>query len=86
MEEYEYRITTETQAYWITKAECDRYLSERQKTGVTHVALRDGLLILPVKFEDIAHTSAIEISETMERMVSQRVGIDADDEKRGYAD
>jgi hypothetical protein len=66
MDKREFKITVGIRSYWITKDELDRYMRERTKPGVDHVALRGGLLLLPVQCQDIVHRSVIEDSEKID--------------------
>ena len=66
MDKREFKITIGIRSYWITKSEMEKYLVERVKPGVDHVALRDGLLLLPLQYQDIVHRTVIEDSEKIE--------------------
>ncbi len=41
-------------------------MAERVQPGVEYVSLRNGLMVLPIKFQDIVHRSVIEDSEKIE--------------------
>lgn len=66
MDKREYKITIGIRSYWITQEELNKYLKERLKSGVDHVALRDGKLFLPVQYQDVVHRSVIEDSEKID--------------------
>jgi len=66
MDKREFKITVGIRSYWITKEELDKYMKERLKSNVDHVALRNGLLILPIQYQDIVHRSVIDDSEKIE--------------------
>ena len=72
MNEREYRITVGSATYWITEEERDQYLKKRAQLGVDYVALREGHLVVPAKFDDIVHRSIIEESENINRELSNR--------------
>jgi hypothetical protein len=65
MDKREFKITIGIRSYWITRDELEKYMNERNKNGVEYVTLRNGLMILPVKFQDIVHRTVIEDSEKM---------------------
>jgi len=67
MDKREFKITIGIRSYWITKEEMEKYMTERTKPGAEYVALRDHMMILPVKFQDIVHRSVIEDSEKVEK-------------------
>lgn len=66
MDPREFKITIGIRSYWITREERDKYLTDREKPGVEYVALRDGLMLLPVKYQELVHRSVIEDSEKIE--------------------
>src|SRR5436190_23375706 len=66
MDKREFKITIGIRSYWITKDELDKYMKERTRSGVDHVALRDGLLILPIQCQEIVHRSVIDDSEKIQ--------------------
>ena len=72
MNEREYRITVGAATYWITEEERDQYLTKRAQLGVDYVALREGQLVVPAKFEDIVHKSVIEESNKINKDISNR--------------
>ena len=66
MDKREFKITIGIRSYWITQEELNKYMVERVQPGVEYVSLRNGLLFLPVKFQDVVHRSVIEDSEKIE--------------------
>ncbi len=66
MDKREFKITIGIRSYWITKEELNKYMVERVQPGVEYVSLRNGLMLLPIKFQDIVHRSVIEDSEKIE--------------------
>src|SRR3954447_11442331 len=66
MDKREFKITVGIRSYWITKEELDKYLKERIKPNVDHVALRGGLLLLPIQYQDVVHKTVIDDSEKVE--------------------
>jgi hypothetical protein len=66
MDKREFKITVGIRSYWITKEELDKYLRERVKNNVDHVALRGGMLLLPVQYQDVVHRSVIADSEKID--------------------
>src|SRR6476646_4952366 len=66
MDKRDFKITIGIRSYWITKDELAKYMKERTKPGVDHVALRGGLLFLPVQYQEVAHRTVIEDSEKIE--------------------
>ncbi len=66
MDKREFKITIGIRSYWITQEELNKYMAERVQPGVEYVSLRNGLMVLPIKFQDIVHRSVIEDSEKIE--------------------
>ena len=67
MDRREFKITIGIRSYWITQEELNKYMAERVQPGVEYVVLRDGLLILPIKFQEVVHRSVIADSEEVEQ-------------------
>ncbi len=66
MDKREFKITIGIRSYWISQEELNKYMVERVQPGVEYVSLRNGLMVLPIKFQDIVHRSVIEDSEKIE--------------------
>ena len=66
MDKREFKITIGIRSYWITQEELNKYMTERVQPGVEYVSLRNGLMFLPIKFQDLVHRSVIEDSEKIE--------------------